>query len=256
MKIATQTWNCYDQTQIWLFQQIYDFIMGLEEGITCDSTVDAEFNNEDPSHVATLNFTIRDNFILRVKRSAGNDTKTTVVTVWSLIVNNQVKFEINLNTWRSGGYPGDTCGYDNYYRLKAVLTDNFVGIWVQGNWGKDITTPFPTDWRAVRVTDGTTTFVGASNATGTNNIIGCDYFDLEGNGPFNIKVVLPFQAGPGEIYYSELTPLAPATGASNTYNLGDLVSCSTVIAGSSIALANGKNYWAVAPNLMLEVPEE
>lgn len=256
MKIVTQIWDCYNKTQIWLFQQIYDFIMGLEEGIICDSTVDAEFNNEDPSHVATLNFTIRDNFILRVKRNAGNDTTTKEVTVWSLIENGQVKSEEAINTWHNNGSPSDVCGYQNYFRLKAVLTDNFIGIWVQGRWGIDTTTPFPTDWRAIRVTDGITTFVGASNATGTNNIIGCDCFDLEGNGPYNIKAVLPFQAGPGEIYYSELTPIAPATGAGNTYNLGDLVSCSTVTIGSSIALANGKNYWAVSPNLMLEVPEE
>lgn len=107
------------------------------------------------------------------------------------------------------------------------------------------------------ITDGNgNNYVGTYYGYGVNynylEISDLDFIKVSTNANgYKIVKMINFAAPAGEIAFSTIAPLAN-NGQLALY-AADILSCSTMARGASIALPNGKNYYTIGANAMIEI---
>ena len=86
-----------------------------------------------------------------------------------------------------------------------------------------------------------------------HNVITSNFYNGTINGNL-APTIFNYSAGAGKIDYTEKVPFLSA--GTKQFDVFCIYACSTVSQYSSIALPNGKNYFAIGTNLMVDVTED
>ena len=218
---------------------IVAYILSLDSNITCDTTVNAEYNNPDTSHVPTFNFTIKTNFVLRLTRANPLTTNFEKRYYFSAIINGVEQNKIN--------YPVNDNQY--YVRFVTAIDTDFFFFWF--GWGSNQDAGLV--WTMAYVCDDNRAPHGGTRSSSAPvDITAAQFYDLTDNSTGQFVTLINFNAPAGYLAFSSMCPFI---GSGNTYLFGvkDLASCSGVTTFSTIALNNGRVYWAVAPHTVVEI---
>lgn len=218
---------------------IVAYILSLDSNITCDTTVSAEYSNPDTTHVPTFNFTIKPNFILRLTRlnplSTNFEKKYYISAIINGIEQNKTNYPFNDNQY--------------YARFVTAIDTDFFFFWF--GWGGSQDAGLI--WSMAYVCDeNRAPHGGTRSSSAPVDITLAQFYDLTDNSTGQFVTLINFNAPAGYLAFSDMCPFI---GSGNTYLFGvkDLASCSGVTSFSTIALNNGRVYWAVAPHTVVEI---
>lgn len=218
---------------------IVAYILSLDSNITCDTTVNAEYSNPDTTHVPTFNFTIKTNFIFRLTRANPLSTNFEKKYYFSTIINGVEQNKIL--------YPVNDSQY--YARFVSAIDTDFFFLWF--GYGSSLNANL--HWAMAYVCDNNRSpHGGGTSSSGVVDITTAQFYDLTDNSTGQFVTLINFNAPAGYLAFSEMCPFI---GSGNTYLFGvkDLASCSGVTTFSTIALNNGRVYWAIAPHTVVEI---
>lgn len=219
--------------------EIVAYILSLDSSITCDTTVSAEYSNPDTTHIPTFNFTIKNNFVLRLKRynplSTNFEKKYYISAIINGIEQNKQNFPFNDNQY--------------YVRLVTAIDTDFFFFWF--GWGGSQS---PTlIWSTGYVCDEQLNpHAGTTGSSGSVDITTAIYYDLTDGSTGQFASLINFGAPVGYIGISDKCPFV---GSGNTYlfSITDLFSCSAVTLFSTVALNNGHFYFAIGTHTLIEI---
>jgi hypothetical protein len=235
-------------TEIDFMEGLVDLICGLDSSITVvdvngnPTTVAEQYEERSSTNTPQFIFEFGTGFNLGIKRN--NSTNNVVDKI-------QVGVGSGTNISYNGSFWGDTLAIDtdgNRSQFVAYLkSDTMVGIWIGPYTGS-----FTYNIRAsiLKLITPTANYVGGiynSNAVMTSNFIG-------NNSNNNFYTLLSYNAEAGNIDYINHSIFM--SGGVKSFTFPDIYSCSTVSIGTSIALPNGKNYFAIGTNALVEVEPE
>lgn len=253
MVITDTTFRPVQKTELQFCQWLIDTMTAIDPRITCDTTVAAQF--ADNSNTATFNFSIANKYILRFKRNAVNSNGCGAYYITILVDGleyGQTRYGYG---WRYAYHYDEPKGEDYPTRIKSLVGDNFIGIWVGLNWTIDIVSPtFPPSFSTALIIDPNGNSYAShctDEAAGNAGYILRGSFYRCSDGASNYSVahsLLNFTANPGNITYVQHCPVLNA-GAME-YDFTEFVSCSTIALGSSITLSNGNTYIAIGDHTL------
>lgn len=114
-------------------EQFYDtlvkYILALDTRITCDTTAEDEFNDEDPTHIPTFNFFINEKKVFNFTRPAALSTAVRAVDVTPYVSSSyssttkSLYFDVN-----DGGAVAYNTVINRGLCLAWIVSDNFILI--------------------------------------------------------------------------------------------------------------------------------
>ncbi len=218
---------------------IVAYILSLDSNITCDTTVNAEYNNPDTSHVPTFNFTIKTNFVLRLTRQNPLSTNFDKKYYFSAIINgveqNKQLYNVNDNQY--------------YIRFVTAIDTDFFFFWF--GWGGSQDAGLI--WSMAYVCDeNRNPHGGTRSSTAPVDITLAQFYDLTDNSTGQFVTLINFGASAGYIGISDKCPFV-GSGNAYLFSIADLFSCSAVTIFSTVALNNGHFYFAIGPHTLIEI---
>lgn len=226
-------------TEIDFFQGLYDAISALGTGITLEDSEGNVVTFADIYSDLTVQTTFYINFgggsrMSFVRPSVPTQTTSHwVCNSRNLILTNS-SVAYNTQAARS-------------VMLILINTDTFIYVSI-GNYNAS----------ALTGTSATTVTIKNNGVIYTANFSGYTVVNQQFKGSDNSIVYLaklfPFVSSAGSIDYSLKTPLCSGgAGGTKVFDTRDICSCTTVAVEASMALPNGKNYYAIDTNWMIEV---
>lgn len=232
-------------TEIEFMQGLVDLICGLDSSITVvdvngnPTTVAEQYEERSSTNTPQFIFEFGTGFNLGIKRN--NSTNNSVDKI-QVGVGSGTNISYNGSFW-GGNFTIDTDATRKQF-VTYIKSDTMVGIWMG-----PYTASFTSEVRAsiLKLITPTANYVGGlynSNAVMTSNFIGTD-------STHTLYTLLSYRADAGNIDYINYSIFM--SGGVKSFTFPDIYSCSTVSIGTSIALPNGKNYFAIGTNSMVEV---
>lgn len=238
-------------TEIQFVQRIIDLITGIDPRITCNTTAAQQYADLTSASRATFDIDIDGKFQIRLKRSATNNTQTAQY-IYSIIVNgNEYKIS-NAARWWTTNTIGTGTVSNGFFRVSAFITENVIFLWFGSNYGTNVSifpTSNPYSVGLIKDDNNNSFCNGVWNST---NIEDTPFYKCS-DGTANYLLVKPlnYTEGAGTIAYIDKNPIS-SDGAFSSF-AKDILACSTVALGASVALPNGKNYFAIGTNIMCEI---
>ena len=228
-------------TEIEFMQGLIDLICGLGPNITCEDT---EGNPTTAAlQFADLTSASKATFVFNF----GNDNKLTMVrgdnnsagTKNYYINGSQLQF----------GWANTTptqVSNDRAYSLAYIQGTDICGIWFGNYNASGMSSMYRSYARLIVNSD---IYTGTTNG---HNILNASFTGE--NSSVNYVGSLPYSSGAGQIdYFDHVVFVSNGIKAFDFYGL---YACSTVTQYSSIALPNGRNYFAISTNAMVDVTPE
>lgn len=238
-------------TEIEFIQAFIDMFCSLGSNITCED------ENGDPTtaaiQFADLTSASTANFIFNM----GNNIK---LNFWRNADNSQTgsryRFAIDGSS--------DSFYIDCLYSSQPVLTvatraffittvksDNFFAIWVCGYSATSIPSSNSVPC-IMRILNNGENYVMINPKT--SNTAFRNTFTSNNNVSVSYKQLFKYTTGAGNIDYIDHTVFA--SGSTKVFDFPEIYSCSNLTFGTSISLPDGRNFWAIDTNAMVEVDEE
>ena len=236
-------------TEIEFIQAFIDMFCSLGSNITCEdtngdpTTAALQYADLTSASTATFIFNMGNNIKLRFWRNA--DNSQTVA---------RYRFSINGSS--------DSFYIDSMYSAQAILTvttraffittvksDNFFAIWVAGYSQTSIPSNIPC---IMRILNNNENYVMINPKTGNTALR--NTFTSNNSVSVNYKQLFRYTTSAGNIDYLDHTVFA--SGSTKVFDFPEIYSCSNLTFGTSISLPNGRNFWAIDTNAMVEVDEE
>jgi hypothetical protein len=226
-----------------------DFIQGLVNIILeLYPTATLEDANGDPTTVADqytdltsaskAEFYIRfGNVRLRMYRDATNNAAASAYR-FSAITEGRVFYMY------TGQKP--TVSATRKYLITSVKSDNFFILWI-GKYDDVSTSQAPASIMLIKQPNNNNFITSNNSATVLNEF-------RNGTISANYASMFGYSAGAGNLEYVEKAVFK--SGEAKVFELEDLKSCTIVPAYSSLALPDGRLFYAVASNAMVEITEE
>ena len=227
-------------TEIEFMQGLIDLICGLGSGITCEdtdgnpTTAAAQFSDLTSAKTATFVFNFGNNTKLTIERAANNSSTTKYYNV------NGTGIQF---AWAARGVLDVTD--DRAFSLATLKGEKVSGIWF-GNYNAVGMTSMYRSF--MRISANNDNYVGT---VGGHNIFSATF--NSNTAAVNYSAIIPYTCGAGQIDY--INHIIFISGGIKQFDFDGFFSCSTVSQYSSISLPNGKNYFALAPNAMVEINE-
>lgn len=218
-----------------------DLVCSLDSGITCEdangnSLTMAQFYSDTSNQTFYLNFngnklTVQRNFVISQPAQSFRFTSAAGA--------NSISFS-------SGNYAYNSSGNRSWF-ISIIKSDNMCMLSV-GSYGASALANVDTS--AIFVKNSGTTYTALLryyNFTGSN-FIGTD------SSTIYIAKLLSFISASGELDYIPKTPFCSGsvTGI-KVFDCPDIYSISNTTVGTSFALPNGKNLYAICPNWAVEI---
>lgn len=256
-----ELYNSHTELEMWQF--ILDFMTSVDPRITCNTTVAAQFS--DPNAVATFDFNIDNQYILRMFRGstansgsgAINSSGSPGIRIHTIV--NDITYGIVRYpySWRyEYAYDAPKTGENYHLRMKAISDTNYILIWVGLQWGNDaivLSAPFPPNFSSayLKLPDNSTYCSALATPDSTTGYIlrGSFYRCSDGASNFTVaNTLLNFNAGAGNLSYTQHCPIL--NNGQMEADFTDFTSCSTITLGTSIALENGNTYLAIGDHTL------
>lgn len=228
-------------TEIEFMQGFIDLLCGLGEGITCEdengnpTTAAAQFADLTSSSTAKFYINFGTGYRLCILR---NNNNSGVCKVYKFD-NRDIQYE-----WGNDNVMTST---SRSFFVTYLKSDNFFAIWIGAYNINAITS---TLYSAMRMVNDSHKYLGY--LVGGYNIISATFSG--NNTSVTFSPLFAYSMGAGKVDYIEHSPFI--SGGVKQFDCEDIFSCSTVPQFSSIALPNGKNYFAIGTNAMVEVDTE
>ena len=229
-------------TEIEFLQGFIDLICGLDTDITCEdasgneTTAAEQFANMTSSGRADFFFNFGNSLKIEFKRAATNNSNTNGYQ----ILNNGSSL-VTIRQTNQAQSP--TTNIARSYFVTYIKTDSILALWI-GNY--NITVITGAAYSLMRIKTDESYYL--SNGANTNPIGNT----FTGN---NLSVlfstVLPYSCEAGNIDFIEKSIFV--SGGTKVIELYEIKSCSTVTQFSNIALADGRNFYAIGSNAIVEI---
>lgn len=232
-------------TEIQCMDAIISYLTGLDSRITCDTTTAVQY--ADSSNTATFNFSIDGKYVFEVKRQYDNSSSCRG-WFFTLVVNGVHMTSCYVTLWRYAGYPTSLIDEPHNLIVESCIGENEILLWMQADYRSE---RFNT--ALVEDPDSDDCFAGysASSSAYVSLLYGSFYRCSDAASGYTFPKMINFTAPAGHISYSTIAPMT-CNGVLTLY-AKDILSCSTVPRGSSIALPNGINYYAIETNHMIKL---
>lgn len=228
-------------TELDFIQGIIDIICDMDDNITLEdingdpTTVAAQYADLTSSSQADFYLRFNDNFRLELKRGANNATNTYNFSFKSTQSTRDIRF----------AYAGRVPTYEvaRQYYITYVDGEN-VKILYFGDYNASGLSG--TNCSLIYLKDSSEVYVGHMNSNVALNA------NLYGDtNTLTYSALLPYATEAGSIDYVGSTSFM--SGGAKALTISEIYSCSTINQFSSIGLPNGKNYFAIGTNAMVEV---
>ena len=249
------------KTELQYLEEFITYFTGLDARITCNTTVSQQF--ADDSNTATFDFSIDGKYIIRMRRNAVNANDSGNYNTY--IVVNGVEYHVSYMFVKHYSYAYDyvinpSRDEEITYRIKTVIGEKFIGIWFGTGWYGQAwaSALLPTSSGFVFATDGTNYIMcgkeGPSMGSYVDNI---NLLDSQGYTPSGALIsfaqnVMAFSSAAGSVQYTNHCIVI--SSSEMVFDVPDLVTCTTLTEGSTIALSNGKRYIAIGPHTLAPLP--
>lgn len=236
-------------TEIEFVQAFIDMFCSLGAGITCEdtsgnpTTAALQYADLTSASTATFVFNMGNNIKLRFWRNDVNSA-------------NCVRYRFSIDgasdsyfiDCASTSVPVSTVTVRAFF-LTTVKSTNFFAIWTCGYNLTSIPSSTPCIMRILNNGENYVMINPKSNNTAFRNI-----FTSNNNVNVGYKQLFNYAASAGNIDYIDHTIFT----SSNTrvFNFPEIYSCSNLTFGTSIALPNNRNFWAIDTNAMIELDRE
>lgn len=223
---------------------IYDYILALNvqgASITCDTTIADQFDVAEVT-TPTFNFTITPNIVLRMERPA---EKTTSVQsyLFKAVINDEVNAQATIN-FASSALGLNDVSTRKFFIGYAVETLNSF-IWIGAYTVTDIVN---TGFAICSVSDSSNFRYGAgNNAASLEN--STYYRSAQSGVEYSIANLFNYASEPGYIEY--ITHVSFINSNQEQARSEELVNCSEISQGRSVAIQGGDIYFSVGPHTLI-----
>ena len=228
-------------TELDFIQGIIDIICDMDDNITLEdingdpTTVAAQYADLTSASQADLYLRFNDNFRLELKRGANNGIATYNYSFKSFLINRDVRFA------NAGKTPATE--WTRRYYITYIKGAN-VRILYFGDYNSSALSGVYCS--LIYLKDSDEVYVGHTNS---NTVLNASLFgDVS---TLTYSALLPYSAGASNIDYVGVTSFM--SGGTKALTTDEIYSCSTINQFSSIALPNGKNYFAIGTNALVEI---
>lgn len=232
-------------TEIEFLQGFIDLICGLDSDITCEdingneTTAAAQFADLSSNSRADIFFNFGNALKIEFRRAASNASST----YGYQIINNGTQL-LTLRYASSG--TNVTTSAERSFFISYIKSSNVIALWL-ANY--NVSAIANATYTLMRIKTANDNYL--MNAYSNNPIGGTFTND---NSSVVLSTVLPYACVAGSVDIIEKTIFT--SGGVKALEITDIKSCSTVSQFSSIALPNGKNYFAIGTNNLVEIEDE
>ena len=229
-------------TEIDFLQGFIDLICGLDSDITCEdsngntTTAAAQFSDMTSSGRADIFFNFGNSLKIEFKRTATNNSNANGYQIY----NNGSSVTTVRQTNQA---QSPTTSMARSYFVTYIKTDSILILWL-GHWYTTLITA--AIYSLMRIKTANDNYL--TNMAGTNPIGGTFTND---NSSVVFSSVLPYACQAGNI--DMIGKSVFVSGGTKAFDTDEIQSCSTVSQFSTLALANGKNYFAIGNNAVIEL---
>lgn len=246
--ISTQIHASDVETQEQYMQRVIDTICGIDSRITCNTTASAQY--ADSSAHATFDFNIDDEYVLRFYRRNVNSSNDASFFISTIINGVEYDRSSNVRMFYTAG-TAQTQVVNGYLKVSAFLTDEDIFLWIGAHHDQPIQDLLPSSYATCMVCDKNDNYyakgIPANNSPLSYSLYKCD----DGTANYNIVKCLNYAEAPGIISYIRE---APISGNGQLFaNAKNLITCTTVPIGSTLAFPSGTNYFAVEANVIIDI---
>lgn len=228
-------------TELDFIQGIIDIICDMDDNITLEdingnpTTVAAQYADLTSASQADFYLRFNDNFRLELKRGGNNSISTYNYSFKSPLVSRDVRFA------NAGKTP--VTEWTRQYYVTYIKGAN-VRILYFGDY--NVSALSGVNCSLIYLKDSGEVYVGHMNS---NIALSANlYGDTD---TLTYSALLPYAAEAGNIEYVGTTSFM--SGGTKALTTSEIYSCSTINQFSSIGLPNGKNYFAIGTNALVEV---
>ena len=241
MAIVQQYLYTNEGTELDFIQAIIDLICSLDSNITVEdvdgnpTTVAAQYADLTSASQADFYLRFNDNFRLELKRAANNSATTYSYNFKCPSYNRDMRFTF------AGKTP--TVEWTRQYYITTVIGTNVKLIYI-GDY--TVTGPAATACSILYVNDSGNVYVGH-----TNSSVALNATLFGDSSTITYAPMLSYTAEAGHIDYIDSAQFV--SGTIKAVSTDEIYSCSTLSPFTSIALPNGKNYFVIGNNAMMEI---
>ena len=229
-------------TEIEFLQGFIDLICGLDTDITCEdasgneTTAVEQFANMTSSGRADIFFNFGNALKIEFKRTATNNSNANGYQIY----NNGSSVTTIRQTNQT---QSPTTNMARSYFVTYIKTDSVLILWL-GHWNTALITA--AIYSLMRIKTDESNYL--SNGANTNPI-GNTF--MGNNSSVLFSTVLPYSCEAGKIDFVEKSIFV--SGGTKVFELAEIKSCSSVSQFSNIALADGRNFYAIGSNAIVEI---
>lgn len=253
MIVKDTTISFNNRTEPNIMQLVVDAMTSIDPRITCDTTVTDQYS--DTSNTATFNFSVDGAYDIQFKRYAINSTSSHGFSI-ALYINGAEYGKLSQYWWRNDT-PYDSLHGDFRFRVKSIVGSGFIGIWMGvGAWASyAFTIPLPHTYMTIYTTDGNgnkfgSYYLNTEDFSYCLDIMQGSFCKSDGSVGYTAAYTsMNFIDAPGTISYIQHLPLLQS--GTVLFDIPELVACSNISIGTSIALDNGNIYLAIGNHTLV-----
>ena len=234
-------------TEIDFAQGLIDLICGLNDSITCED-VDGNPTTAAEQY-ADLTRELKPTFVFNfggglkvklVRDEEGTASSTHASRRFSVVTNNDWRFHLQfLNALALADYATTRSLFIAYLK-----SDDFVALWI----GAYNVTALTSSSTISAIYENDDCYVGVGNFNVLNSTF------IGSNSSVTFSPAFSYSASAGKIDFAEQSTFV--SGTAKQFSTEAIKSCSTMPQFSSIALPDGRNFFTISANAMVEVEEE
>ena len=246
--LSTQIQASNTETQEAYMQRIIDAFTGIDPRITCSTTASAQY--ADTSGHATFDFNIDNKYAIRFYRRQANNTNDNSFFI-STIINGVQYDQSSAVRFVYASTQGSGLVANGCFKVSIFKTDEDLIIWLGVHHDTPISAQLPSTYTAALICDEDDNYYSRGYYNSNTPIAYSMYKCDDGTSNYNVVKCLAYAEAPGIISYVRENPIS----GNGLYlaNAKNLIGCSTVSIGSVLAFPTGKNYFAVDPNVIIEI---
>lgn len=246
--VTTQIHASDTETQEQYMQRVVDTICGIDSRITCNTTASAQY--ADSTAHASFDFNINNKYVLRLYRRNVNSSNDSSFFISVIINGIEYERSSNIRMFYTAG-TATTLVLNGYLKVSAFLTDEDVFLWIGAHHDQPIQDLLPSSYSTCLVCDKNNNFYAKGLPANINPLSYALYKCDDGTANYSVVKCLTYSEAPGLISYIRE---APISGNGQLFaNAKNLITCTTVPIGSTLAFPTGVNYFAVDPNVIIDI---
>ena len=229
-------------TEIEFMQGFINLICGLDTDITCEdasgnaTTAAAQFADLTSASKASFFFNFGNTLRIEFRRGATNNANSSSYTIYNNTTNiKTMNFTSNANI--------PTASATRTFFVGYTKSGNVICLWLGQH---NVSALANATYSLIRVKTSNDNYLGN---IGSSSVMTSTLYNANSSATF--VSALPYYCQSGYIDYIGSAKFV--SGGTKQFETSEIYSCSTISSFSSIALPNGKNYFAIGTNSIVEV---